>query len=251
MSLRKEIEADICELFDDMDPSGKNTERFRAHVAPMSDTAFFKYIDEFFDNPDKNFPVAYEPFNNPVTLDFAHKVAKKRGIPIYERVFRPYVTGDTQDPPGTVNPIMVLDFPVKRLKQMVFSKNHTSTKATQRDAKTGQVTGHDKTARVTDVEAYSLLVQGQYSVAQESYGPMADDTEANYAMLKAIQRDGEVELADLPNDTVNKVTMNTINAFMLGSGIESNLIDESEYLLPSTIMAREDKTGVIDRSKSV
>lgn len=247
MSLRKEIETDILGLVDDMDPSGKNTERMRAFFSTMDDHAFYTFFDEFFDNTDKNIPIAYDAYNNPVSMGFAHKIAKKRGVPIYERVYRPYLNGNIDDPPGTVHPIMVLDVPVKRLKQMAFSKNHTSTAAAKRDPRTGQVTGEDRTARVTDVEAFSLIVQGQYSAAQEFYGPMADDTEAHYEMLRSIQRDGEVELRDLPNDPINKVTMNTINAFMLGSCLETNFIDESGYVLPITLKGKEEKTSTIDR----
>lgn len=246
-NLRKEIEGDIYSLIDDMDPSGKNTERMRNYLSAMDDRSFFQFIDEFFDNQDKNFPVAYEGYNNPVSLSFAHKVAKKRNVPIYERVYRPYVNGDVDDPPGTVHPIMVIDVPVKRLKQMAFSKNHTSTTGSKRDPKTGQVTGEDRTARVTDVEAFSLIVQGQYSAAQEFYGPMADDTVAHYEMLRAIQRDGEVELRDLPNDPLNKVTMNTINAFMIGSCLETNFIDDSGYILPITLKGKEEHTDTLNR----
>lgn len=247
MTLRKEIEDDILGLMDDMDPTGKNTDRMRAYLKSMDDLTFYKFIDEFFDNLDKNFPVAYEAYNNPVSMDFAHKVAKKRKVPIYERVFRPYVNGDTENPPGTVYPIMVLDVPVKRLKQMAQSKNHASTAAAKRDPRTWQVTGEDRTARVTDVETYSLLVQGAYSAAQEYYGPMADDVEAHYEMLRLIQRDGEVELRDLPSDPTSKVTMNTINAFMIGSCLSSNLIEESGLVLPITLKGQEEKAAVIDR----
>ena len=249
MSVRTDLEKEIYELLDDMDPSGKNTTRMKDFLKPMSDKEFYKYMDEFFENPDKYFPVAYEPYNNPVTLNFIHDVAKKQNVPIYERVYRPYVNGNIDDPPGTVHPMMVLDVPVKRLKQMAESKNHTSTAANKRDPRTGQVTGEDRTARVTDVEAFSLLAQGAYNAAQEYYGPMADDTEAHYEMLRAIQRDGEVELSSLPNDPVNKVTLNTINTFMIGSGLESNFIDESGYLLPITLQGREDKISTIDRGK--
>lgn len=248
-SLRKEIEDDILGLMDDMDPSGKNTERMRNFFKTMDDDAFYVFIDEFFDNQDKNFPVAYEAYNNPVSMDFAHRVAKKRHVPVYERVFRPYLNGDTENPPGTVHPIMVLEVPVKRLKQMAFSKNHASTAAAKRDPRTWQVTGEDRTARVTDVETYSLLVQGAYSAAQEYYGPMADDVEAHYEMLRLIQRDGEVELRDLPNDPTSKVTMNTINAFMLGACLESNFIDESGFILPITLKGKEESIATIDRGK--
>ena len=247
IALRKELEDYIYDLMTTMDPTGKNTERMRNFFKPMSDKEFLKFMDEFLDNPDKNFCVGYEPYNNPVTMNFIHEVAKKRGVPIYERVYRPYVNGDTEDPPGTPNLIMVLDVPVKRLKQMAFNKNHASTAANKIDPRTGQVTGEDRTARVTDVETYSLIVQGQYNAAQEFFGPASDDTAAHYEMLRRILRDGEVELADLPNDPVNKVTLNTINALMIGSCLESNLITETGYMLPVTLKGKGDEPDVIQR----
>ncbi|MDE6040414.1 MAG: hypothetical protein K2F99_02450 [Muribaculaceae bacterium] len=250
-ALRAEITKEILDLCDDMDPTGKNTTRMRNFLSQKSDKEFMLFMDDFFSNPDKNIPIAYEAYNNPVTIGFIHQVAKKRKIPIYEIVYRPYVNGDVDDPPGTVNPIMVLVVPVKRLKQMAMAKNHTSTAAAKRDARTNQVTGEDRTARITDVEAYSLIVQGQYNAAQEYYGPMADDTEAHYEMLRRIQRDGEVELKDLPNDPLNKVTMNTINVYMLGSCIESNLIDRNGYLLPITLKGREVNKKAIDRNRTI
>ena len=248
MSVRTDLEKEIYELLDVMDPSGKNTTRMRNFLKPMTDKQFYKYMDEFFENDQKFFPVAYEPYNNPVTLDFIHDVARKMNVPIYERIYRPYLTKDTDDPPGTVEPHMVIDCPTKRLKQTAGIKNHASTASTKRDPRTGQVTGEDRTARVTDVEAYSLMAKGQYYAAQEFYGPMADDSEAHYEMLRLIQRDGEVELSKLPNNPTSKVTLNTINAFMIGSGLEANWIADKGYLLPITLEAREERnTTVIDR----
>lgn len=247
MSTRTELESEIYELMDDMDPSGKNTSRMKKLFQKMSDHEFYRYMDEFFDNPDKMFTVAYEAFDNPVTIPFIERVAKKQKVPMYEIVYKPYLTGDTENPPATVYPELVVDVPIKRLKQMVMSKSHTSFTNAKRDARTGQVTGEDKTARVTDVEAFSLIVQELYASAEEFYGPMSDDSAAMYEMLRLIQRDGEVSMKDLPHDNLNRMTLNTIQYMMLGSCISTNLIDESGYLLPSTIEARENKTGTIQR----
>ena len=247
MSTRSELEKEIYELMDDMDPSGKNTERIRLFFKGMDDKKFYQFMDKYFDNPDMYFPVGYEPYDNPVTLNFCHAVAKKHNVPIYETVYRPYLTGDTEDPPGTACKMLVIDVPVKRLKQMAQTKNHVSTSATKRDPRTGQVTGEDRTARVTDVEAFSLLAQGQYYAAQEYFGPMADDSEAHFEMLRQIQRDGEFELKNLPNDPTNKVSLNTVNALMLGSGLECNWISEQSYVLPITLKNQEDRSSHIDR----
>lgn len=247
MSVRTELEHDIYDFLDDMDPSGKNTERMRNFLKPMDDMAFYRFMDEFFENDQKQFPVAYEAYDNPVNMDFIHDVAKKRNVPIYERVYRPYLTGDTKDPPGTVYEMMVVDVPIKRLKQMAFSKNHAPTAGDKRDPKSGQVSGEDRTARVTDVEGYSLMSMGQYYGAQEYYGPRGDDLEAYYEMLRLIQRDGEVELRDLPNNPESKVALNTVNAFMLGSGLVANWVSSNGYILPNTLRGQEEKFSTIDR----
>lgn len=247
MSTRSELEKELYEFTDDCDPTGRNTERLRALLKPMDDKTFYKFMNEFFENEKKNIQIGYEAFDNPVNIQFIEKLAKKYDIPLYEIVYKPYLTGDIANPPASVHPVLVLDIPIKRLKQMVVAKSHTSLTNTKRDAKTGQVTGSDKTARVTDVEAYSLIVQELYACAQESYGPMADDQAASFEMQRQIQKNGEVSLADLPKDPLSKTTTNTIFYMMLGAGVTTNLIEESGYILPLTMMAKEDQSSTIDR----
>lgn len=247
MSTRSELEKELYEFLDDMDPSGKNTERMKSYLKPMSDNQFYKYMVDFLSDKSKYIQVAYEAFDNPVDMDFIHRLSKKYNIPLYEYVYKPYINNDKVNPPATVHPVLVVDLPIKRLKQMVQTKGHTSVTNAKRDAKTGQVTGHDKTARVTDAEAYSLLVQELYQVAQEEYGPMSDDETALYAMLREIQQNGEVSMADLPNDPLNKTTMNTIYLYSIGAGISTNLIEETGYVLPNTLKSREVNDKAIKR----
>lgn len=247
MSTRSELEKELYEFIDSCDPSGRNTERMKGLLKPMDDKQFYRFFDEFFSNPDKNIQIGYEAFDNPVTTQFAERLAKKYDIPIYEIVYKPYLTGDITNPPASVHPVLVMDVPIKRLKQMVATKSHTSVTNTKRDARTGQVTGSDKTARITDVEAFSLIVQELYACAQESYGPMADDEAASFAMQRIIQKDGEVSLKDLPNDPLSRVTTNTIFYMMVGSGISTNLIEETGHLLPITLKDKESQSSTIQR----
>lgn len=247
MSVRKALEQDIYEFLDDLDPSGKNTERMRTFFLKMSDAQFYRYMLKFFNDDNMNFSVAYEPLDNPVTVDFAVKIGKKHGIPITEIVYKPYLTGDTEDPPAGVYPTLVMDVPIKRLKQMVISKNHTSLSNTKRDPRTNQVTGHDKTARVTDAEVYSMIVQELYQTAEEEFGPLSDDSAAMYEMLRLIQRDGEVSLKDLPKEYTNRTTMNTIEMYMLGACLCTNMLEESGYVLPITMSAKDDKSSAIQK----
>lgn len=243
--LRREIEQDFYDFLDRCDPSGRNTERLKQLFVTMDDKQFFKYIDRFFDDPKANIQVGYLPYDNPVSVDFINKLAKAEGIPLYEIIYKPYVTGDVDDPPASIHPVLVLDVPIKRLKQMINTKNHATISATKRDAQTGQVTGSDRGGRVTDVEAYSMIVQELYACAQESYGPMADDEAAAFEMMRRIQQDGEFELADLPDDPLNRKTTNTIQYYIWGSCLVTNLLERSGYVLPITAKGNEDRATSI------
>lgn len=246
-ALRKEIETAIYDMLDDADPSGANSTRMKELFRPMSDKQFYQYMNEFFDNPDMNYVVSYKPYDNPVTVEFIEKLLDKYGIPLYEYVYKPFINNDLEDPPRTVYKQMVVDIPIKRLKQMVQVKNHAAVNPTKIDPRTGQSTGHDRVARVTQPELYSLIAQNQYNAAKEYYGPMADDIRAQNEMEKAIQRDGEVSLDDLSDDPIDRVSLNTIGYYMYGGGIATNLLDQTGYVLPITAKAREEKTSTITR----
>ena len=197
MSLRTQIEADIYEMLDDADPSGANTERMRELFKPMNDKQFYQYMERFFTDDSRNYTVSYKPYDNPVNIKFITKLLEKHGIPLYEYVYKPFLNGDKEDPPRTVHKQMVIDVPVKRLKQMVQVKNHAAVNPTKIDPMTGQTTGHDKVVRITQPELYSLIAQNQYNAAKEAYGPLADNIKAQYEMERMIQRDGEVDLEQI------------------------------------------------------
>lgn len=250
MSTRTDLERDIYELFDDLDPSGRNTERMKKLFTSMNDRQFYRYMENFFTDEKKNFTCSYIPCDNPVTIDFIDKIAKKHGVKIYEHMYMPYMADDPTDPdniPITPHKVMVLVYPVKRLKQMGFLKAHSGISNTHRNAETGQVSEVDKTTRETDNETYSLIVQNQYNAAKEFYGPRADDMPAKYEMMRRIQRDGEVYLEDLPNRKEDKTTLNTIFYYFLSAGLATNLIEETGTVHPATMRSRRAEDTNIKR----
>lgn len=235
-TLREEMTEEILSFFDDLDPSGANTERMRKFLSKFkSDKEFYEYYVKFFEDPDRNWEVSYKPFENGVNMDFIEKVANKHGIPIYEIVYMPYLSEDPDDPVGTVYPVMVIDFPIKRLKQMVYKKSHTSMAATKRSSETGQVIAEDKTARLTDPEVYSLIVENQYNAAKEFFSLRADNLKAQNEAQRKIIRDGELSLEDVDTSPANSVTANTLQKYMYGACLVTNIASDHPYLLPYTI----------------
>lgn len=247
MSVRTDLEKEIYELYDDLDPSGRNTERMKKLFNSMDDKKFYRYMSKFLSDPDENFSISYIPCDNPVTMEFIEKNAKKHGVELYEYIYMPYMATNPNKIPGSLHKILVVDYPIKRLKQMGFIKAHSGISNTHRNAETGQVSEVDKTTRETDNETYSLIVQNQYNAAREFYGPRADDMPAKYEMTRRIQRDGEVSLDDLPNSKYDKVTLNTIYYYFLSAGLATNLMDETGYVLPGTLRNRSADDTVIKR----
>ena len=96
---------------------------------------------------------------------------------------------------------------------------------------TGQVTAKDKNSRDSDIEATFLVSLEADAILQELHGPRADDPVMKREMLNSIATKGYVTLEELPNVPTNKTTLTTVNTYILGSQLKSDLISDS-YILP-------------------
>ena len=116
---------------------------------------------------------------------------------------------------------------------MVHKKNGISISNTKISALTNQVVDHDKNARDSDIEASMLVALGADEILKELHGPRADDPVMKREMNQSIATKGYVSLEDLTNSPTNKVTLNTINTFLLSMGLKSDIVTDS-YILPKT-----------------
>lgn len=63
---------------------------------------------------------------------------------------------------------------------------------------------------------------------EELLGPRADNNVSKRAMYRAIARDGFVSLANIrTTDRGSNTTLNTINTYLIASGIRSDLITDT------------------------
>ncbi len=107
---------------------------------------------------------------------------------------------------------------------MVHKKNGLSISNTKRSALTGQVSASDKNGRESDMENSMLLVVGANNILRELNGPRADDMVMKSEMNTAINTNGYVSLDQLDDDPTNKTALNTIDVFMLGMGLKTDLV---------------------------
>lgn len=208
-----------------LDPSGQNAKNYENQFSQMSDAQFDKYIRNFFKNEKANFYLEIVEYERDLTIENIEKCAKFMNVPLLERVAFPYLTNDNETTIVTPYPVPVGYIHEKRMQQTLMKKSAGSTKNEQRSPLTGQVTGHDKNARNSDLETYSLAAMGAMNALKEFMGPRADNMKAKDQMYNDIAKNGYVSLADLDlDDPYYKTALNTFDTYYLMMGIKTNLV---------------------------
>lgn len=230
---RAYIEKLIYDVYDKLDPSGSNTEKMKAMFQPMSDKEFEKFFKEFLQNDDENFVLDIVEFEHDLKMKYCEDAAKVLGIPLMEYVYMPHLTMDRKNVIVSKEKCLVSFINAKRTQQFVHKKNGLSISNEKLSATTGQVVQKDKNARDSDIEASMLVSLGADKILQELHGPRADDPVMRREMNQSISSKGYVMLDELTNSPVNKVTLNTVNTYLLSMGLKSDLVSDS-YLLPKT-----------------
>ncbi len=230
---RAYIEKLIYDTFDALDPSGVNTDKYRALFSTMSDAEFERYMKNFLKDDQENFTLDIVEFEHDLKMDHCEKAAKVLGIPLMEYVYMPHLTMDRKRVVVSKQKCLVAYINVKRTQQFLQKKNGLSTGNDKTSALTGQVVRKDKNARISDIEGSMLVSLGAEHILQELYGPRADDPVMKREMNQSIATKGYVMLEELENLPTNKVTLNTINAYLLAMGLKSDIVSDS-YILPKT-----------------
>lgn len=228
---RKKMETLIHDYFSAIDKSGKNAKNYDNFFSSMTDQQFKKYFDEFFKSSfDDVLILDTEDYVNDIFMEDIEDAAKVLGIPLFETVFDPHLTMDKNRVIATKKPVPVGYLHIKRPQQTIAKKNGISTNIDKRSALTGQVTGKDKNGRDSDMESSMLVAVGMNNVLKELNGFRADDMVAKQEALQAIYAKGYLSLSELTDEVSNKTTLNTVNTYMLGMGLQSDLVTKGNLL---------------------
>ena len=225
---RQQAEELIYKVFDAIDKTHTNSDYYKKIFSNMTDNDFeefckrrlpFRFHTKVFNVEPKMYDVI-EAFN----------ILEK---PLMEKVKLPYVYINSKGEPIETAECMVIYIHLKRMKQMLSKKNHTSIHNDDRNTKTGLLGGHDKGGKETDREFESLATMGLDYTMDEFARPRADAMNVKSQMSAAILSKGYVEDKDLflaKNDSIAK---NLLNTYLIGAHIHSNLID-IDYMTPYT-----------------
>lgn len=230
---RQYIEKLIYDTFDALDPSGTNSNKYKLLFSTMNDVEFEKYMKNFLKDDNEQFTLDIVEYEHDLKMEYCENAAKVLGIPLMEYVYMPHLTMDKKHVVVSKEKCLVSYINVKRTQQLLHKKNGISVANERRSATTGQVVDNDKNARSSDIEASMLVSLGADKILQELHGPRADDPIMKQQMNQSIATKGYVMLEELENLPTNKVTLNTVNTYLLSMGLISDLVTPT-YILPKT-----------------
>ena len=210
-----------------LDKTGLNVEKYKNLYENMSDEEFNAYMNNFLNDDNHNFYMELLPNKNEPSIYQIEEAMKALNIPENEYVYYRH-DGAKDDPIRTRTKVPVGPIVVRRLQQILSKKNTYSLNIDSRDSRTGQVTADDKIARISDAELYGLTIFGADAAIKEFYSARADNMLAKRDMYSKISKYGYCYLEDLESDISQNQTINTINVYMLGGGIKSDIIESKE-----------------------
>lgn len=226
---RQEIEALIYSVFDTLDKTKTNSEHYKKIFSKMDNKQFMKFIS-------LKFPYRFHvtPFKIEPTMGEVKKACDKLNVPLLEKINLPYLYENKDGKPVTTKECLVGYAHTKKVQQFITKKNSMSIDVSQRDMKTGLLTGHDKNGKTSDREMESLAALGLENAMKEFAKPKADAMKAKNAMYNTINTTGMVSLDDLPDEIDDSLSKNLLNVYLLGAHINTNLVNQ-DYYLPYTL----------------
>ena len=230
---RQECEALIYETMDALDKTRTNSEYYKKLFSSMSDDQFSSYMKN-----DFPFKFHMRPFEIEPSMSDIEKAAKVVGIPLLEKVALPYLYTNKDGVPVNSQECIVGYIHLKKVQQFITKKNAMSSDIAERDMKTGLLVGFDKNGKTSDREMESLAVSGLDQTMKELSRPRADSMKAKSVMYNTINTLGSVNLKDIPIDIEDSISKNLMNTYLLGAGLQSNIVNQ-EYYLPYTLLNKK------------
>lgn len=230
---RKKAEALIYAYFDAVDTTGSNTAYYKNLFSKMSDQQFSKFTAR---------PLPYRFHVKPWEVDPKMEDVKNGlnvlGVPLTEKVYLPYLYKNSKGEPIQSKPAIVVPIHIKKMKQFAVKKTNTTGGIDERDFKTGLLVYHDKGGKTSDREMESLIAMNMDHTMKELTTFRADAMNAKSVAYSTIATTGTLSEKDIPIEQADFTSKNTLNYYLLGAGLYTNIVNE-DYLLPITVKNRQ------------
>jgi hypothetical protein len=200
-----------------------NYKRYESMLETMTDDEFEEWANTMGNDLDDTIQIYQLPFEE-MKMTQIKKAADILKVPLEE-----YIWYRHNDPEGvrTKMKVPVGYIHIKRVQQLLAKKNRYALDTDEVELKSGQVKGESKVASISDPETFALVAINAENTLKEFLGPRADNQSKKLQMYRQIARDGYTTLDSLEEDITQSTTLNTMNTYLLASGIRSDLVNKS------------------------
>lgn len=232
---RFQCEKLIYDVMDKLDSTHTNSDYYRQIFAKMSNNDFYHFFE-------RRLPIRFhfEVFKVEPKMEDIMAAFNILGKPLLEKVNMPHVYRNSEGVPVKSKECMVIYLHIKRMQQIVAKKSHVALNIEKRDPKTGMLTSEDKGAKETDREFEALASFGLEYTMDELSRVRADSMQAATEMNSIISAKGFISDKDFTVGKADSIAKNTLNVYLIGSNIHSNIIDIN-YMTPHTAANRNKK----------
>lgn len=220
MKNRKETEALILAWVKDIDLSGRTLAFYQERFKVMTDAQFTRWIEELEAERDYVCIIAPNMDGKSLTEENNLKVAKKRGVPMHERLWvRHPQTGKRY---LTNIPYPVFALPLKKQIESIENKQAIpKVSSKRRDAMTGQMIDSEMSQSLPELQI--LYSMGLDSVAVESLKYRGGDIRGGNEFDRRLVENGSVSINDLLNTETRVTSTDTLRVLLLGMHYDNNL----------------------------
>lgn len=232
---RERAEELIYTVMDKLDKEGYNSNYYRSLFAKMSDTEFLEFCKR-----DLPFRFHTKPFEIEPKMYEIKEALDVLNVPLLEKVALPYLYINKEGKPVWSKEAMVIYIHIKKMKQFITKKNSTPSGINNRDMKSGLLVSFDKGGKTSDREMEALAVMGLDKTMEELSTWRADYMDAKASAYQTLSTLGMINQSDIPIDDNDSIAKNTLNAYMVASLLNTNILN-NDYMLPKTLADKKPK----------
>jgi len=211
---RKKVESYILTLMKKIDPSKYNFGMYSKLFEGMNDKEFDSYMVSLREKETSLFMIS--PNMKPrLKMNEIVELAKEYGVELFQRIF--LIDPNTKRKYLTNKKYMILDLPVRRVKQYLFGKLSLPESDSHINALTGQVIPPDKGSALANIEVQILASKNLDKSLLEMVKVRGGDTKAYSQFKHQLEEEGRTSLAETPMDSRPRSVITTgiyLNAMM-------------------------------------
>lgn len=215
---KQSIKKLVSSVYDLIDPSGYNTQRFEQQLDSMTDVKFKQWITQL-KTGEARLTIEMPNMASQMTVGKLLSAAKLTNTALFQKLIRTDVaTGRTYT---TVHEYPTLELPVRRTQQTIEKKMRLPGADNTIDAITGQVTATDKASAIGKEEIQILFNRGLENTLKEFLRTRGGDPELFAKFVQQLEETGQADI-DTDDPMTKTRVSESVNTMFAGMMLATN-----------------------------